>query len=350
MNTTERGKRIIPAGDHLTAGSWGCRRCVCSVAQSSLTLCDPMDCSLPGSSVSGDSPGKNTGVGCQALLQGLFPTQGSNPGLPHCRQILYRLSHQGSPRDDHQVLLSTPCWWVPPPADGFGKEEGRGSPSSHTPEGHGLLGVGASGPSCLPDRSHLGKQQPGDLWQVPFSLPGGVHHPTTSPGPCLSVPHLLPQPECLQKAGVGTTYGFHVSGCWKCPPFVFSHRFGSLLLKWAKGQKTVSVKSQLVTVLGFKASQTLLQLVSCCWSVQAVSDTCMSVCYAKSLQSCPTLCDPIDGSPPGFPIPGKSVVMLHNPLFTKTHVGLPSLICPPRLYRADICPLLALHLYSHFCG
>ena len=48
---------------------------------------------LPGSSVHGDSPGKNTGVGCHALLQGIFPTQGSNPGLPHCNQILYHLSH-----------------------------------------------------------------------------------------------------------------------------------------------------------------------------------------------------------------------------------------------------------------
>ena len=41
-----------------------------------------------------DSPGKNTGVGCHALLQGIFPTQGSNPGLPHCRWILYHLSHK----------------------------------------------------------------------------------------------------------------------------------------------------------------------------------------------------------------------------------------------------------------
>ena len=44
-----------------------------------------------------DSPGKKTGVGCHFLLQGIFPTQGSNPDLPHCRQILYQLSHQGSP-------------------------------------------------------------------------------------------------------------------------------------------------------------------------------------------------------------------------------------------------------------
>ena len=46
----------------------------------------------------GNSPGKNTRVSCHSLLQGTFPTQGSNPGLPHCRQILYHLSHQGSPR------------------------------------------------------------------------------------------------------------------------------------------------------------------------------------------------------------------------------------------------------------
>ena len=58
----------------------------------------PMHCSLPGSSVHGDSPGKNTGVGCHAVLQGIFPTQRLNLGLPHCRWILYHLSYQGSPR------------------------------------------------------------------------------------------------------------------------------------------------------------------------------------------------------------------------------------------------------------
>ena len=45
-----------------------------------------------------NSPGQNTGVGICSLLQGIFPTQRLNPGLPHCRQILYQLSHQGSPR------------------------------------------------------------------------------------------------------------------------------------------------------------------------------------------------------------------------------------------------------------
>ena len=45
-----------------------------------------------------NSLGQNTGVGSHSLLQGIFPTQGLNPGLPHCRQILCQLSHKGSPR------------------------------------------------------------------------------------------------------------------------------------------------------------------------------------------------------------------------------------------------------------
>ena len=80
---------------------------VCLVAQSWPTLCHRMYCSPPGSSVHGDSPGKNAGVGCYAFLQGIFPTLGSNPGLPHCRQILYYLSHQGSPSNiDRSLQIS----------------------------------------------------------------------------------------------------------------------------------------------------------------------------------------------------------------------------------------------------
>ena len=67
---------------------------LCSVTQLCLTLCNPMDCSLPGSSVHGDSPGKNTEMGLHTLLQGNFPDQRLSPGLPHCRQILDQLSHQ----------------------------------------------------------------------------------------------------------------------------------------------------------------------------------------------------------------------------------------------------------------
>ena len=43
-----------------------------------------------------DFLGKSPGMGCHFLLQGIFPTRGSNPGLPHCREMLYHLSHQGS--------------------------------------------------------------------------------------------------------------------------------------------------------------------------------------------------------------------------------------------------------------
>ena len=71
---------------------------LCLIAQWCPFLCDPMDCSPPCFSVHGDSPGKNSGVGYHALLQGIFPTQGSNPGLAHCRWIFYHLSHQGSPQ------------------------------------------------------------------------------------------------------------------------------------------------------------------------------------------------------------------------------------------------------------
>ena len=65
---------------------------LCLAAQSSPIVCDSTDCSPPGSSIHGDSPGKNTEVGCHFLLQGIFPTQGLSPGLPHCRWILYCLS------------------------------------------------------------------------------------------------------------------------------------------------------------------------------------------------------------------------------------------------------------------
>ena len=71
---------------------------LCLVAQLCLTLCNLMDCSLPDFSVHGDFPGKNTGVCGHALPQGIFPTQGLNPGLPHCKKILYHLSHQESSR------------------------------------------------------------------------------------------------------------------------------------------------------------------------------------------------------------------------------------------------------------
>ena len=73
------------------------------VPQSCPTLCNPMDCRSPCSSNHGDSPCKDIRVDCHAILQGIFPTQGSNPGLLNCRQILYRLGHR-----EAQALLSMP--------------------------------------------------------------------------------------------------------------------------------------------------------------------------------------------------------------------------------------------------
>ena len=86
------------------------------IAQSCPTVCNPIDCNPPGSSVHGDSPGKITGVGCHTFFQKIFPTQSLNPGLPHCRQFIYHLSGKpkntgaGSPR----ILERTPSSGVFP--------------------------------------------------------------------------------------------------------------------------------------------------------------------------------------------------------------------------------------------
>ena len=133
------------------------------VIQSCLTICNSMDSSSPGSSVHGDSPGENTGVGCHVLLQGnlpnpgiksrsatmqvdslllshqgspkilewvaypfsrgIFLTQELNQGLLHCRQILYQLSYHGSsyflwltveniPLPIHLLWWSLPFGWA----------------------------------------------------------------------------------------------------------------------------------------------------------------------------------------------------------------------------------------------
>ena len=71
------------------------RYCMCARAQSCLTLCSSMDCRPTRLLCLWDFPGKNPGVGSHFLFQGIFPTQGLNPSLLHCRQILYHLSHQG---------------------------------------------------------------------------------------------------------------------------------------------------------------------------------------------------------------------------------------------------------------
>ena len=88
--TVFSSKWIALSGLKITSPTWSnlliVRFLLCLITQLCLTLCDPMDCSLPGSSVQGDFPGKNTGVGYHALLQGIFWIQGSN-------QHLLRLLH-----------------------------------------------------------------------------------------------------------------------------------------------------------------------------------------------------------------------------------------------------------------
>ena len=116
---------------------------MCLVTQSCPTLCDLMDCSPPGSSVYGDAPGKHTGVACHTVLRGIFPTQGLNPGLPHCRQSL-PAELRGKPilalqppilscfstAQPRACKLHFPAWlstWLP----GTGRSLAEASPSPH---------------------------------------------------------------------------------------------------------------------------------------------------------------------------------------------------------------------------
>ena len=84
---------------HSTKGNWKGhfkgRVCVCACVKVT-QLCPTLW--SHGVYSSWTSPGQSTGVGSLSLLQGIFPTQGSNPGLPHCRWIFYQLSHKRSPR------------------------------------------------------------------------------------------------------------------------------------------------------------------------------------------------------------------------------------------------------------
>ena len=82
------------------------------IAQSCPTLCDPIDCSPPGSSAHRILQGRILGVGWHSLLQDIFLTQGSNLGLQHCRQILYCLSHKGRPLP-HATTHQISCYYPP---------------------------------------------------------------------------------------------------------------------------------------------------------------------------------------------------------------------------------------------
>ena len=86
-----RGNSWFTLSDYVQgSATYGCSSCESHSVM--FTLWDPRDYPVQY------SPGQNTGIGSCCLLQGIFPAQGSNPGLPHCRRILYHLSHQGGPR------------------------------------------------------------------------------------------------------------------------------------------------------------------------------------------------------------------------------------------------------------
>ena len=96
---TEPASPALP-GRFFTLNHLGSHRCIYKVKVKSLSRVQlfATPCTvLSGSSVHGIFPGNSSGVDCHFLLQGIFPTQGLNLGLPHCRQTLNRLSHQGSP-------------------------------------------------------------------------------------------------------------------------------------------------------------------------------------------------------------------------------------------------------------
>ena len=80
-----------------TVTIWHVNAAAAKSLQSCLTVCDPIDCSPPRSSVHGFLQARILEWVAIPFSRGVFPTQGSNPSFPHCRQILYYLSHRGSP-------------------------------------------------------------------------------------------------------------------------------------------------------------------------------------------------------------------------------------------------------------
>ena len=82
--------------------------------QSCPALCDPMECRQPGSSAHGILQARVLEWSASFLLQGIFPTQGLNLGLPHCRQTLYRLSHQGCSKGLDSLWKDLDSDWLHP--------------------------------------------------------------------------------------------------------------------------------------------------------------------------------------------------------------------------------------------
>jgi len=111
LETTKKSSRLRKADASLKG------ICCCYLVDTScLTLCDPIDCSPSRLLCPWNFSGKNTGVGCHFLLQGIFPTQESNPHLLHWQLDSLPLSHQGSPFKVIEIskifLCAGRVWWI----------------------------------------------------------------------------------------------------------------------------------------------------------------------------------------------------------------------------------------------
>ena len=85
--------------------------CTCVSRQLCLTVCDPMNCSLPGSTVHGFLQARILELVANSLLQGIFPSQGLNSGLLHCRQMRYHLRHQRNSKYlTHSIKRKATVW------------------------------------------------------------------------------------------------------------------------------------------------------------------------------------------------------------------------------------------------
>ena len=114
-SVSEEPEGLQSVGSQRIGHNWACTHAITlsftnilevKVTQLCPTFWDPMDCNL----CPWNSPGKNTGVGSHSLLQGNLSTLGSNPDLPHCRQILYHLSHQRISPNTLKAPQKRPMW------------------------------------------------------------------------------------------------------------------------------------------------------------------------------------------------------------------------------------------------
>ena len=207
-----------------------------------------MDCGLPDSSVHGDSLAKNTEVACLSLLQGIFPTQGLNPDLPHCRRILYQLTHKGSPKKYMgtgrtpalwERKASTPNLYNAPPAGGpIGflprrPREDMCCPSQPRPVPKPVV---RSGPGRVVTLCLQSTDEPAS-WTSPLDVAQALT--TLAPQPSLSLCRMSPGPTGHPPGSACLSSSDPV---WPLPTWVFHS--ASYLVSLCKSWSSVSPKIQ----------------------------------------------------------------------------------------------------------